>query len=365
MMKDTMTGRERIKAVLEGREVDRFPVWLKMTNPTWQLPQPEPYRSMNDLDLLKAAGCDLIADCHCAGFNGKNPHVEKVIDETEERISILHKTPDGDLTEIHGIDPTNGSRHPLKYPVETVDDLRRVRWLYTDNEYSVTEEGKAKIIARQTYLESQDCISESNIGDAPLMMFIEYLAGPANTVYLMMDELDLFEETLEIMHQDRMKELRARLPHEKADTFWLTENTSTTLINPHMFETYCMPHLRDHAHLIWEYGIYPVHHMCGALNALLEMIDRLPAAANEAFTTRPLGDCSLTEGRKRMPSKTLIGGTNATLWLKSPEEIAEAVRQDLADCPDRKKIFLTSAGVLPPPVDFAKAKRTVSLLKTL
>ena len=105
--------------------------------------------------------------------------------------------------------------------------------------------------------------------------------------------------------------------------------------------------------------------MCGALNALLEMIDRLPAAANEAFTTRPLGDCSLTEGRKRMPSKTLIGGTNATLWLKSPEEIAEAVRQDLADCPDRKKIFLTSAGVLPPPVDFAKAKRTVSLLKTL
>ena len=31
-----MTCRERIYATLRGKEVDRFPVWLKMANRTWQ-----------------------------------------------------------------------------------------------------------------------------------------------------------------------------------------------------------------------------------------------------------------------------------------------------------------------------------------
>ena len=66
-----------------------------------------------------------------------------------------------------------------------------------------------------------------------------------------------------------------------------------------------------------------------------------------------------------MPSKALIGGTNATLLLEPVETIVEAVREDLAACPDRRGIFLTSAGVLPPPVGFEKTKRLVEELKKL
>jgi uroporphyrinogen-III decarboxylase len=109
----------------------------------------------------------------------------------------------------------------------------------------------------------------------------------------------------------------------------------------------------------------PVHHMCGTLNALLEQIDTLPALANEAYTTRPLGDVSLAEGRRRMPSKALIGGTNATLWMASAERIVEEVAADLDQCPDRRKIFLTSAGVLPPCATFEKSRRVVEALKSL
>ena len=108
-----------------------------------------------------------------------------------------------------------------------------------------------------------------------------------------------------------------------------------------------MPQLTVYGNMILENGLMPVHHMCGKLNALLEMIDKLPAMANEAYTTRPVGDASLAEGRTRMPTKALIGGTNATLLLEGTETIINAVAEDIAACPDRRKIFLTSAGVLP------------------
>ncbi|MBT3271696.1 MAG: hypothetical protein HN368_00970, partial [Spirochaetales bacterium] len=108
-----------------------------------------------------------------------------------------------------------------------------------------------------------------------------------------------------------------------------------------------------------------IHHMCGTLNALLEQIDGLPAIANEAYTTYPLGDVSLDEGRARMPSKSLIGGTNATLWLEEPEVIRDTVAADLRACADRRGIFLTSAGVLPPLVSLEKGKKTVEMLKGL
>ena len=176
---------------------------------------------------------------------------------------------------------------------------------------------------------------------------------------------EVFEEMIALMHEDAMRDLRARLPYQKADTFWISENTSTTLISPDLFREYCMPHLRAFGDLALEHGLIPVHHMCGTLNVLLEMIDALPAMVNEAFTTRPLGDASLAEGRERMPSKALIGGTNATLWMAPEDEIIGTVEEDLANCANRRGIFLTSAGVLPSLVSFEKAKRVVEAFKEM
>jgi hypothetical protein len=66
-----------------------------------------------------------------------------------------------------------------------------------------------------------------------------------------------------------------------------------------------------------------------------------------------------------MPSKALIGGTNATLLLKPVEEILAEVAEDLDNCPDRRKIFLTSAGMYPPQIPVEKTIRLVEGLKQL
>ena len=361
---EKMTARERILAALRGEETDRFPVWLKMANDTWRTSQPEPYRSADALALLREAGCDVMLHVGVK-MHTDAPHVRRSAEKLDGTRTTAVKTPDGSLAGEERRDPQTLSWHPTRFMVETPEDFRRLRWLFTETGYTADSESASRAAQRQKELEAEDVVTTSGVGPGPLMNLVQHISGPVTTVYLMHDEPALFRETLELMHADRMRYLRATLPHEPADTFWLTENTSTTLISPGMFEEFCVPYLAEYGELIREHGLIPVHHMCGALNALLEMIDALPAAANEAFTTRPLGDVSLAEGRRRMPSKALIGGTNATLWLKPAETIVETVARDLAECPDRRRIFLTSAGVLPPPVPFEKAGKVVEGFREL
>lgn len=359
-----MTTRERIFAVLKGDETDRFPVWLKMVGKTWQNLQPEPYRSMKSVELLRAAGCDPMVGVGVK-VDRENPHITENIEEKDGIRSTSITTPDGILYGEEKLDPVTSSWHPCRFMAETSEDFGKLRWLFKDTLYTVDQGSAARADLRKKELEADDVFTFSGIGPSPLMNLIQHVSGPVSTVYLMNDVPELFREVLELMHDDRMRDLRVRLAHERADTFWMTENTSTTLISPDMFRDFCAPVLKEYGDLIGEHGIIPVHHMCGTLNALLEMIDELPAAANEAYTTHPLGDVSLAQGRQRMPSKTLIGGTNATLWLEPVERIVETVAQDLANCPDKRRIFLTSAGVLPPLVSFEKAKTVVEQLKGL
>ncbi len=360
----TMTSRQRMLACLRGEEVDRFPVWLKMANPTWRAAQPEPYASMDGITLLRECGCDLILGCGVSVV-ADAPHVRHSEKRTSTSITTCIETPDGVLIGENRIDPASGSTHPSKFMLETPEDMKRMLWAYQDTIHKVEANKAEEVCIRQQQLEADDAITNSGCGPSPFMHVLQHLAGPENTYYLMADDPDGFDELVAMMHADRMRMLRARLPCEAADTFWLTENTSTSLMSPGVFEKYCMPYLAEYGNLCLEHGLIPVHHMCGTLNALLEMIDKLPAMANEAYTTRPLGDVSLAEGRCRMPSKTLIGGTNATQWLEPVDKIVQSVADDLDACADRKRIFLTSAGVLPPLVSFDKAKAVVGEFKRL
>ncbi|MFH1707084.1 MAG: hypothetical protein ABIF71_04100 [Planctomycetota bacterium] len=94
---ERMTNRERIAAVMAGRDVDRFPVWLKMANTTWRNSRPEPYKSMSDVDLLRACGCDPMIGL---GVRLKHtaPHVTRRTDEKDGVRTTTIDTPDGPLT---------------------------------------------------------------------------------------------------------------------------------------------------------------------------------------------------------------------------------------------------------------------------
>lgn len=79
---------------------------------------------------------------------------------------------------------------------------------------------------------------------------------------------------------------------------------------------------------------------------------------------------AIPNGRARVAirnASTFSGVTSgrSTSWLEDTETILEAVEKDLAACADRRKIFLTSAGVLSPRVSLEKARTVADGLKSL
>jgi len=68
----------------------------------------------------------------------------------------------------------------------------------------------------------------------------------------------------------------------------------------------------------------------------------------EAFSSPPIGNTRLGDGRSACPDKCLIGGTNAVLWTKSAREIIADIERDLAALPHHRGLVITSGGVMPP-----------------
>ena len=144
---------------------------------------------------------------------------------------------------------------------------------------------------------------------------------------------------------DRMRIVAA---HSPVDMLYMTENTSTTLISPGQYRRYCYHHIRDYGEVARSYGRILALHMCGHLKLLLPMLSNLPAQVFEAFTSPPLGNTRLLDGRASCPDKCLIGGTNAVLWTQPAKEIIAEIERDLDVLPHHRGIAVTSAGVMPP-----------------
>ncbi len=361
----TMTSRERLLAAMRGEAVDRLPVWLKSVARYWRQAEPGRFDNVDDITLQELSGCDVMT------FSGpdvvsERPRVTITTTQTNTEWVWHCETPDGPLHRVDRLDAESGSGHPHEYPIKCLDDVRRMRWVYEETSHTLDESTVDKAWATHREHEATGRASTmSGMSSTPFLDMLQELAGPELTIYLLHDNPEPVEELFDVMHADRMRELKTVMTCPAFDSYWVTENTSTTLFSPAMFETYCMGPLADYANAINAAGVVSVYHMCGKLGALLGRLETLPAMAIEAYTTHPVGDVTLAQGRTEMPSKCLIGGTNAALWLRPAEEIIAEVSADVARCPDRRKMILTSAGVLPKAVSFDKAKQVVDAFKKL
>ncbi len=343
---DQMTSRERLLAAYRGQEVDRLPYWAKVANPTWRLGQPKRVQDWSDRELLDYIHADGIFGAP-SGITVARPHAtleKRRNGQVETRIT---HTPDGNLVERWSLDPTNRSWHPVEFPVKSIEDVRRLRWLYTNVQIEADEEAIARGQAVRENVGERG-ILKTGWGTSPLMHLVEHVIGPVNTHLMLHDHPDEMGELIERMHQDCLARARAAARHTAAALVVSVENTSTTLISPRQFQTWCLPHLCDYGQAIEAEGKMHELHMCGLTHVLLRDIDTVPAASIEAFTSPTLGNTRLCHGRADAPSKTLVGGTNVNVWLWPLEGIRRYIAEELDACSDHRRIVVTTAGVAPP-----------------
>ena len=343
---DGMSSRERLLAAYRREAVDRLPFWAKITNETWRRGQPEAIRGLDDTELLDRICADGIFHApHCVQV--RTPRVERIRRVEGNCRTMVTSTPDGDLTERWAVDDATGSWHPTEFPVKTREDLRRYRWLY-ERDLRPDRAAAAKARDRIARIGHRG-ITKCGWGTSPLMHLVEHVIGPAETIYFLADFPREMDELIGQMHRGNLAFVRAVAETTPSDLVVSVENTSTSLISPALFERYCLGHLCDYGRAIEGAGKIHELHMCGLLKALLGRIDTIPAASIEAFTSPPLADTRLADGKALAPNKTLVGGTCVNVWWRrDPEQIEEYILGELDACVDHRGIVLTTAGVAPP-----------------
>ncbi|MBM3500275.1 MAG: hypothetical protein FJX74_16585 [Armatimonadetes bacterium] len=341
-----MTRKERFERALRCEEVDRLPFWVKVFGPDYLYRQDSKYGRMSDLELADFLDLD-----HMAGGGapvvGRNLRVEHRVEQENGRRVMTWKTPGRTLVGVDGFDEGSQSWHPIEFPIKCLDDLRAAKDTYAHAEWEAQDELVAHNHERLRQVGERGIVM-TGMGISPLMNLLQHLIGPEQTYYFLADYPDEMDELIALMHEERLRFLRALVTSTPFTYICSVENTSTTLLSPEVFERYCRRHLQDYAELIVEHGKVHVLHQCGKLKALLPSIDALPSAAIEAFTSPPVGDTTLADRARLSPRTAIIGGTDVTLWLRPATEICARIEASLCEAGSMQGVVLTSAGVMTP-----------------
>lgn len=340
-----MTSRQRWLAALRLEPVDRLPFWAKL-NGSYPIAQDEPFRSMDIPELHTWVGSEPpigLPQCVTDSCRRVTVNVERSGDTEHTTV----ETPVGTLTSTRRFDWGSQSWHPVEFPVKTAEDVKIYTAWCEDRQVQADEEGISRAAdMKAAYGES--AVAMEAVGKSPLMNFVELIAGVETAHYLLADAPHIVDALFNALHQINIGKLHIMCNRSPADFFMMVENTSTTLISPRQYADYCAAHIEDYAEIASRNDRILGLHMCGHLRDLLPQLAQLDVRYFEAFTSPPVGNTRLSEGRSACPDTCLIGGTNAAQWTRSADEIIAEMERDLAALPHHRGIVLSSSGVMPP-----------------
>jgi hypothetical protein len=356
-----MQARELWQATITNSEVDRLLFWPKLGGvyPHWQ---DEPFNQMSVRDIYSWIGSDThysVPGCVSEKHRRCGLQIRKLNDSRH----ITYHTPVGDLTAVEQLDRASGSMHPIKFPVTNLTELKIMIAWYEDISVDLNPSALEEARAAQE-MGGTSGMTMSSMGTTPLMHFVQRLAGVDVAQYLLIDHPDEVHELFSVMAKLLYRKCEISAEHNPADLLYLTENTSTTLISPKQFEEYCYPHIKAIGEMMKAADRHLVLHMCGHIKALLPALSELPVTGFEAFTSPPVGNTTLFDGRQACPNVCLIGGSNAALWTKPSDTIIAELKKDLDMLPHHRGLVISSAGVMPPSCKPETIKEVCSWLKS-
>ncbi len=361
-----MTSRERWEAALTFKPVDRLPFWPKLGG-VYLVEQKSRYRNMRHeygdaFGLHEFIGSDPrpnIRPCYRDVCNRCSFTSEQRGNDT----IMTYTTPHGVMLACNRWDEVAHAVHPIEFPIKSREDILLMTEHFNDIRVELDPEAleeEQKVIK----LIGESGMAITGMGESALMRSVEWLAGVENAHYFLYDYQDEMEELFAAIHRVLLAHAAIQAEHGAAPLISLCENTSTTLISPDQYRDYCLPPIKEYAEIIRANGKMMEIHMCGLLFDLLDDLAKIPTTCFEAFTSPPLGNTRLADGRNHCPDICLVGGTNAPLWLKDTRDIIAELEQDLDALPHHRGLVITSAGVMPPGCPPPKIREICQWLRT-
>jgi len=288
-----MTGNERLTHILHKQPTDHV-VWTTLADNITRSVMPPEIRDMPVLDFYRYIGCDIA----CFGNYGL-PDELRVIPPchiVQPDVTLESETkPDGTTVNVTrspwgNLTAKTTKGHPIKHPVETIEDLRVLKKIWLHSRYeeagSEAEESYARLIAAL----GDDGVFVYTFNPSPLQTLLEYDMGLVNAYALLSDYPEEFSELLDLMHSRRIREYEICACRMPCEVFMPVENTSTTMISPDIYEKFSLPQIKDLVDIMHRQNKKVILHMCGLIRDLLPLIKQTGADGINALCQQPIGN---------------------------------------------------------------------------
>lgn len=346
-----MTARERLLAALDGRPVDRPPVWLLFpyhyygayvdvrTHPDYRPIFEESKRHAVMLNR-RHLGAPLF-----------QPGVQTRNEEAHEGDwTVSRRTLSADGITLISETRRRPGEHRIKPLLNTEDDLRAFARLPIETD-------RVRITAA---LDAQLPAYRAEQAEFPLdygAMMLD-LGEPVNTLYFSsnLEEYavwslscpDVVESILERLMEQKRIVYDYCLERNLADVYFLvgSELASPPLVSRATFQRWIVPYARELIARIHAAGARVIQHYHGQIREILADFVEMGADGLHTIEAPPTGNCTMTQAYAVTGDRlTLIGNIQYDCFRSyTPAEMAAAVKALLAECRGRRFILSPTAG---------------------
>ena len=307
----SMTMRERLLAVIQGREPDRVPLIMYDE----MLPWDEVQALLGDkIGLLRWSEIHRVLTPNCK-FEVENFY--RGSDRWER--STLH-TPKGSIFQERAFEPAYDSAAIRKHYIDQPQDYE-ILWSYLEDSIILSD--------YERYHRDQAKLGEAGlplvaVERTPWQQLWVIWVGLDRLAFHLMDCPDRVHKTIDMLIQRERKifELAVNSPAPMID---FPDNITAPAIGLKRFEQYCVPLYNELADMLAERGMPVFVHMDGDLKPLWQAIADSNVGGIDSLSPTPDNDTSVAQAVHMWPQMRLFVNFPSSVHLRSYDEVrAEA-----------------------------------------
>ncbi len=289
-----MTPRERVLALLKGKQPDQVPWFADLDYlATGLIARGERPKDFKISDEYIEWHRELGTGFYLQGYFPFREVIEEcTIKNWKEGTSRFRRieTPEGTLTERWQWSDRTVSEAPVEKLLKTEKDLPAYRFLYKHTSY----EPDYDLAERRLKLVEDIGVVLCYTPRSPFMRLVTIDAGIENVLTAYMNAPEEFEETLRVMKSTLDKAVRIAV-NSPAEILMIPENLSSEVVGTTFFEQFMREVQSDWVRKIHQAGKFSTMHLDGTLRGLLRQEARIGFTFIEAMTPSPAGDLSVAE----------------------------------------------------------------------
>ena len=357
-----MTHRERLLAVFDGDTPDRVPCfpdlfyWYRVRKHERRIPPR--FAGMRLYDIYRELECGICRHVYGDYVDVRYPNTDFRVERKGHFKITTIRTSAGEVREVRrSTADSSESYFPVEHFVKTLDDLRVLRHMLTDEVLEPRPEAVRRIGREIGGQGIYTLVQRAS----PMRRFVTDWAG-LETGYLMLhDHIDAVADTLAASDaaEDRWTRITCDTPGR---IVILGDNVDRSLLPPPVFRKYQVPYYRKRARQFHDAGKIVMLHMDGQLQGILPLMRETGLDVMDGLTPEPAGDFTPEDVRAALgdrmkcwcgvPASLFCDATPAATILDMSRHIIDVLGG---------RLILNVADQVPPNADIEKVAAVARL----